>query len=270
MYWAFMSHSPGVIIHKDHWDNHIVEIMDSGDHRSLYFGSRHLQSQMSLQAPHELVLSYTRYMLLPLLINSTLNNILVIGLGSGSFVRFFQHHFPETRIDAVDYSQHIINIAKGYFQLPENKQTVIFCEDGYTFLQNNRQKKYDLILIDAFDDKGMAPTIYSESFLALCSESLTEKGLVSCNLWSNNRKHLQEIKATLAKHFQGNMYMPVPDRGNIVALAMPYTIPWSNIRLKGDELKVLKQKYDINFKKIVRVAKQNNLGFTKRLAALLN
>lgn len=269
MCWAFMAKPPGTVIHKDYWDGHTVEIFDSGGHRSLYFGSRHLQSQMCLLTPHDLVLSYTRYMLLTLLINSRPQKILVVGLGSGSFVRFFQHHFPDSDIDAVDYSRHVINIAKGYFQVPENKRVALFCEDGYRFLQENRQKKYDLVLIDAFDGKGMAPTVYSEPFLALCAENLTEKGLISCNLWSNNKKKLEEIKETLADHFQGNIYLPVPDRGNIVAVAMPNAVPWPSICLKGGELKTLKQKYGINFKKIVRIAKQNNLGFSKRLAALL-
>lgn len=264
-----MAKAPGTVIHKDYWDGHTVEIFDSGGHRSLYFGSRHLQSQMSLLSPHELVLSYTQYMLLTLLINSRPHTILVIGLGSGSFVRFFQHYFPESKIDAVDYSRHVINVARGYFQLPENNRVTHFCEDGYGFLQQNRQKKYDLILIDAFDDKGMAPTVYSQAFLALCGENLTKDGLISCNLWSNNKKKLEEIKGILADHFQGNVYLPVPDRGNIVALAMPYAVPWSDICLKGGELKALKQKYAINFKKIVRVAKQNNLGFSQRLAALI-
>lgn len=264
-----MAKAPGTVIHKGYWDSHTVEISDSGDLRSLYFGSRNLQSQMSLLSPHELVLSYTQYMLLTLLINNKPRMILVIGLGSGSFVRFFQHHFPKSRIDAVDYSRHVINVARGYFQLPENKQVTHFCEDGYRFLQQNRQKKYDLILIDAFDDKGMAPTVYNESFLALCAENLTKAGLISCNLWSNNKNKLEEIKGTLTDHFQGNLYLPVPNRGNIVALAMPYAVPWSDICLKGGELKALKQKYDINFKKIVRVAKQNNLAFAKRLATLL-
>jgi len=263
-----MSHSPGLLIHKDYWDDHLVEIKDSGDYRSLYFSSRHLQSQMSLVNPHELVLSYTRYMLLPLLLNGNPKDILIIGLGSGSFVRFFHHHFPESRIEAVDYSQHVINLAKGYFQLPEDSHITLFCDDGYQFLKNKTDNKYDLILIDAFDGQGMAPTIYSESFLALCKEYLSSTGIISCNLWSNDEKYLAEIKTILADCFQGSLYLPVPDRGNIIALAMPFPVPWSDIYQKGKTLKILGKHYGINFKKLVQVAKQNNLGFSKRLTTL--
>jgi spermidine synthase len=265
-----MSNSSGLLVHKDYRDNHHVEIKDNGDYRSLYFGSGFLQSQMSLINPHELVLSYTRFMLLPLLINTNPKSILMVGLGSGSFVRFFSHHFPQCLIEAVDCSQHVINVARGYFQLPENEQVAISCADGYRFLQDNMHKKYDLILIDAFDDQGMAPTIYDEPFLALCAKCLTTNGIVSCNLWSSDKKQLAGIKATLANCFQSSLYLPVPDRGNMIALAMPYEVPWSNICQKASKLKTLTQHYNIDFKNIVRVAKKNNLGFSKRLTTFLH
>ena len=100
-----MPDTPGQLVHRDFWNNHLVEIKDQGDYRSLYFGSHHLQSRMSLSRPQDLVLSYTGYMVLPLLMNKSLHRIMVIGIGSGSFVRFFQHHFKDCVIDAVDYAQ---------------------------------------------------------------------------------------------------------------------------------------------------------------------
>jgi spermidine synthase len=265
-----MSQNPDRLVHKDFWNNHLVEIEDRGDFRSLYFGSRSLQSSMSLANPHELVLSYTRYMVLALLINTQPKNILIVGIGSGSFVRFFHHHFPKSQIDAVDYSSHVINAARGYFQLPENHQISIYCADGRSFLQDNRGKQYDLILIDAFDDQGMAPTVYSDLFFNLCSIFLAPDGIVSCNLWSDNKVRLKEIKTILATYFKSCLYLPVPDRGNIIAMAMPFDVPWPRICLKEKEVASLSEQFNLDFRELIQVAKQNNLSLPKKITSWLH
>lgn len=263
-----MSQTPGVLIHKDYFNDHLVEIRDSGDYRTLYFPAGTVQSRISLSTPHKLVLPYTRYMLLALLIQPKPENILIIGIGSGSFVRFFHHHFPGCHIDAVDYSKHIINMARGYFQLPENNKIVVHCDDGYRFLKNYSNIPYDIILIDAFDDQGMAPTIYSDRFFRLCADNLSQNGVVSCNIWSNEETQLQQIKALLATHFADQLFLPVPDRGNRVVLSLPGRVPWPNICLKKKELIKLSRHFDLNFKEIVRVARQNNMTLAKRIVSL--
>lgn len=258
-----------VLIHQEYRNNHLVEIRDSGQYRSLYFASSILQSRMSLPTPHTLVLSYTQYMLLALLIQPKPTKILIVGVGSGSLIRFFHHYFPQCYIDAVDYSQHIIDVARGYFQLPVNKKIIIHCRDGYQFLKNCSKSDYDLILVDAFDDQGMAPTIYSDQFFHLCAANLSQNGVVSCNTWSSDGKQLQKIKNILANHFASQLSLPVQRRGNIIAIALPGQVPWSKICLKKKELKKTSQHFNLDFKEIVKVARQNNMTLSKRLSSLL-
>jgi spermidine synthase len=262
-----MADTPGQIVRRDYWNGHLVEIVDNGDHRSLYFGSGHLQSRMSLSRPQALVLSYTWYMLASLLLQPQPEKILIVGIGSGSFVRFFHHHFPNCRIDAVDYSPHIIDVARGYFHLPENDRVTVHCLDGFEFLQDTCTTRYDLILVDAFDDLGMAPTIYSQPFFSLCREHLGENGVVSCNLWSDDMIRYRQIKTILADLFTDCLMLPVPERGNRVALAMPFAVPWPKIYLKRGELALLSKRFGIDFKQLARVAKQNNLSLARRLVA---
>lgn len=265
-----MAQPPGTLIHRDYWNDYLVEITDSGDFRSLYFASSSLQGKMSLSLPQKLVLSYTQYMLLTLLINPDPKNILIVGIGAGSFIRFLNYHFPQSRIDAVDYSQHIINTARGYFQLPENSQITLHCEDGCQYLHDHNREPYDLILVDAFDDQGMAPTIYSDQFFKLCAKNLTENGVVSSNLWSGNSVQFQQIRTLLAAHFTAQIALPVPERGNIVTLSLPGQIPWSRICLKGKELQKKSRQFDLNFKEIVKIAKKNNLTLPKRIRSYLH
>jgi hypothetical protein len=80
----------------------------------------------------------------------------------------------------------------------------------------------------------------------------------------------REIKTMLADHFANCLYLPVPDRGNIIALTTNQTIPWSRILLKGTELAKLSDRYGINFNELVGTAKTNNLSLSKRLLAYLH
>ncbi|MGB3209172.1 MAG: fused MFS/spermidine synthase [Desulforhopalus sp.] len=253
------------LVYRGYWNDHLVEIEDAGNLRSLYFGSRSLQSRMSLTTPHTLVLPYTCYMVSALLINSAPQNALIVGIGSGSFIRFIHHHFPRCRIDAVDYSPHVISAAKDHFQLPETKRISIHCADGRSFLQESGSRRYDLVLIDAFNDQGMAPTVYSDLFFSLCASSLAPDGVVSCNLWSNDRERLNEIKEIFTMYFKSCLYLPVPDRGNIIGLAMPFALPWSKICLKKKEADRLSKRFNLDVHKLIQVAKQNNLSLSKRV-----
>lgn len=265
-----MAYSPGLIVHKENWHGHRVEIRDNGDHRSLYFGSEHLQSRMSLARPEDLVLPYTWHMITALLIAPDPHDILIIGIGAGSLVHFFSHHFRQCRIDAVDSSSYIIHVARGFFRLPENERIIVHCRDGLQFLQEPSKKQYDLILVDAFDHQGMAAGIYSEPFFSRCAASLNNAGVVSCNLWSSDALLYREIQTILADHFSSCLYLPVPDRGNIVALAMKMAVPWSQILLNNKELAKLSKRYGIDFKELAATAKANNLSLSERLLSFLH
>lgn len=265
-----MSFVPGFSVYKKKVNGYLVEIQDNGDHRSLYFASEHLQSRMSLSRPHTLVLPYTQYMAASLLLQPKPREILIVGIGAGSLIRFFSHHFPGCQIDGVDSSPDILALAHGYFRLQESEQVVLHCRDGLEFLQDTGGKSYDLILVDAFDDQGMAPTIYSAPFFACCSARLNNGGVMSCNLWSSDAPRCRDIKTLIADHFAEALYLPVPQRGNIVAMAINEADPWPRLAQKGKELAKLAGRYEIDFKEVLGVARANNMSLSQRLLAFLH
>jgi len=252
-------------VYKEYWNGLDVEVRDTGNLRSLYFDSNHLQSRMSFSAPYELVLSYTRYMALGVLLHRLPEKILIIGLGAGSLVRFFHHFFPNCEIDTVDTSEHVIRLAEGYFMLPRAKTIHLYCEDGFDFIQNAPPATYDLILTDAFDSHGMAPSIYQRPFFDLCSQALTPHGTASFNLWSSNKVNFAKVKEELRSSFTEVLFLPVPEKGNVVAAALNIETPWDALLKNKKELREFSSLYRINFQEIIRIVKQNNLSLPKRL-----
>ncbi len=266
-----MEDSSGTFLHREQLDDQLVEIIEKGDQRSLYFASFFLQSSMSLCCPQQLVLSYTRYMLLGLPAMADPENILIIGIGAGSLVRFCHYHFPDCRIDAVDCSSRVIDLARGYFQLPESRQVQIHCREGLAFLTDiSGNRRYDLILVDAFDHKGMSETVYTAPFFSLCSAALSEHGVLSCNLWSSDSRRLQKIRADVQAFFPAHLYVPVPERGNVVVLAYPCSIPWRQFGLNRADWLDLEQRFDLDFRAMLHTARRHNLNLLQRLTALFH
>lgn len=258
------------LIHRDHWNNHLVEIFDEGDIRSLYFAGNVLQSSMSLTAPHRLVLSYTHYMMAPLLFNNSPERVLIIGIGAGSMLRFFHRYIAKCSIDAIDNSPHVIKLAKKYFCLPESPDIRLFCQDGFEFLLGRQEELYDLVLVDAFDQTGMSSSVYNTDFFDLCRNRLKKGGIASFNLWSGNASRLEAVTAGLGRTFPSVIRVPVPNRGNVICLAGTEDELLQMMETDYQELSHLSDEMQINFKKIARLCTKHNLGFKQRITRLFS
>jgi len=264
-----MTSLPGLSIHRQHHQGLEIDIRDHGDLRELYFAGKYLQSSMSLADNTRLMLSYTRIMAFSLLLPSQLERILMIGVGAGSLLRFFHHYFPGCHIDAVDNSAPVLALARGWFGLPEDERIAIHCEDGASFIIKQEGIKYDLILIDAFNGKGMSETIYTEDFLAHASHALGAGGVVSANIWSGRDDYFRAVQDNFDSAFTETLSLPVPERGNVVIMAFNSEVPWNTLNsITTAELSKLSRHYGVNWKHIIKLAMKHNMSLSQRFMNL--
>ncbi len=262
---------PRKTIHQSHWNHQLIEVIDDGDSRSLYFGGSVLQSSMFLSAPQKLALSYTRYMMASLLLDDEPERILVVGVGAGSLVRFLHHHLPKALIDAIDCSDQVLDLASRYFHLPQSPGVRIHCRDGRKFLAERLDEhNYDLILVDAFDTAGMSRQIYNADFFECCRDHLSISGILSINLWSGDQDRMKQVASDIAGCFESLVELPVPNRGNVICLAGRGDMMIPFVELDSSELGQLQQRFAINFREIVRVCRKYNLSFLQRLSNFFN
>ncbi|KGO32913.1 MAG: hypothetical protein WBN83_05260 [Desulfoprunum sp.] len=256
----------GELLHREEWNGDLVEIVVNDGLRSLFFASRFLQSSMSPDHPERLELSYTRYMLLGLPALDSIERILIVGIGAGSLVRYCHHHFPESIIDAVDNSPLVIALARRYFLLPENDRVRIHCEDGLAFLAATAaDRRYDLILVDAFDHRGMAANIYSTPFFMQCATVLADEGMLSCNLFSGDAGRLDAIRESIASCLDGQIFVPVPDRGNAVILAFRHPVPWGRFDRSREEWLAVEERFNLEFRAMLKVVRRQSRSLLQRL-----
>ena len=266
-----MSDRPEKVVFSCH-DKDIMEVIDHEDTRSLYFRNAIVQSRISLQNPHNLILKYSRYMMAAaLLAKPAPTRILLIGVGAGSFVHFFNHYFPHSYVDGVDYSETVINIARDYFLLPENRRITIHCDDGLHFLSNRRESDgYDMILIDAFNDNGMARNIYSSEFLRLARKNLLGEGVICCNLWSGNRKLFRHVKKAIQKNSEKSLFVPVRKRETTIGILFQTPLPWEKICPSDAVLDQLREKYGFDFSEFSVSARNNNMKLGEKIQLMFS
>lgn len=251
----------GILIHQNHDDEGVLEIVDQGDVRSLHFGSHSRQSSMLLSDPNYLQLSYVRAMTAGLIFNPTPKKILNIGLGGGSLVKFLLRHVPECQLEAVEYRKSVARIAISHFGLLDDQRLKIVIGDGgrYVLDAAKNQDQYDMVFIDAFDHDGMSIKIGQTVFYQACKQVLSSKGIMILNSWGSNRKLFNKTTESLESCFsQRLLYLPVRGRGNIIVFAFAEDFPSQSIKVLQARSELLAAKCSVDSPKFLKDLKRNN------------
>ena len=106
-------------------------------------------------------------------------NILILGNGSGTYATQCERYFKNVNIKGVEIDEKITDLAVKYFELPEDVEVTTY--DGRAYL-NAIDEKYDVIMVDAYQDITIPFQMSSLEFFELVREHLTEDGVMVVNL----------------------------------------------------------------------------------------
>ena len=190
--------------------------------RYLHFGSPWVQGAMRIARPWSLELEYTRELMLPLLLRGEREwpaSVLQAGLGAASVTRFLYRHRPEARLTVVEIAPEVVAAARQYFRLPDDPSRVrIVLADAHEFAMEARQR-FDLIVVDGFDEKGRAGMLDTVPFYANCRRHLRPGGMLSVNLLTRTRSAAASVRR-LREAFDGAVLeLPPSEAGNVVVIA---------------------------------------------------
>ena len=183
-----------------------VDIRESMGVRTLHFGSDWIQGAMRVSRPYQLVLEYTKEMMLSLILRDEgmPQQILLIGLGSASLAKFLYKHAQSSHIHVVEIDERVIHCARQFFKCPDNSDHFeIHCADGFDWLNYSKQQ-FDLIVVDGFDANAQPGRLDSVEFYQLCQSHLTPSGLVTINLFNYRlrcQRSLRYLEQVFGKHF---------------------------------------------------------------------
>ncbi len=261
----------GTVRHQAHSDEGVIEVVDLGDTRSLHFGTFPRQSSMSLSVPHRLELGYTQTMMACLLFNPTPRRVLVIGLGGGSVVKFLLHHFPNCKIDVVEYRVDVIAVAQDFFEVPSKNQVArltIHHGDGGDFIRQQDEGKYDLLLVDAYDETGMTESVAAQGFFDDCAAVLSTEGVMSMNLWGSEHALFDQTMTRINTSFKNQtMHLPVKNKGNVACLATKQAITQANLKTLRNSAQTQGLELELDMLGFVHQLQRQNTSFIKRIFA---
>ena len=236
-----------------------MDVVDHLFNRSLHFDSKERQSCMSLTQPDKLVLAYTKFMMAVLVLIPPPRRVLCAGLGGGSIPKFLSCHFPASLIDIVELREKVARIAYDYFFLPRQPNMVVHVTDAGQFLADNSPECYDLIILDAFTQHGVAASVSRLSFMENCSARLSERGALAVNLWSDPKEVFLPIQKKIAHCFGDAVYhLPVAENTNQIFFALKHPIPESRHATLLKRAKIMEKSFQIGLPRMTRKLLKKN------------
>ncbi len=132
-------------------------------------------------------------------------DVLILGMGSGTYAVQCRKYFPQAQVEGVEIDQKITDLAREHFELPEDVEVATY--DGRAYLKGV-QKKYDVIMVDAYQDITIPFQMSSVEFFKEVQEHLKADGVmvVNMNMKSQKKGNINEyLSDTIASIFP-NVY----------------------------------------------------------------
>lgn len=158
-------------------------------------------------------------------------DILTLGLGTGTYPSQQYHYFKDSvNVTGVEIDGKIVDLAYEFFELPEEVETHV--DDGRHFLVNGagKNKKYDIILCDAYQDITIPFHMATKEFFKITKDHLEPNGVViiNMNMFSDKPGSINDYLCdTAALHFKSlysvvaasNKLLFASDNENMISLA---------------------------------------------------
>jgi len=241
-------------------------VIDDGKSRFLYFNVRLMQSEMSLKAPHDLAIRYTQKMMAFLLFQPRPKRIVLIGLGGGSLIKFCYYRLPGTQLTAIELDPEVIAFRDSFLLPPDDARLQVLQADGAEYLENT-EKGIDVLLVDAFDKTGFAPSLANREFFENAFAKLSGNGVLVINLAGEKETYAGLIGEVMHVFDDQVIVVSVPDDGNHVLYAFKEHYFEPRWRWLHNYAKELRAKFGLDFPAFVqKMERSTKLGLARREA----
>ncbi len=184
----------------------------------------------------------------------TKKNMLILGMGTGTYAKQCKAYFPGIKVEGVEIDDKITDLAHKYFDLDDDIKVTTY--DGRAFLNSlkgaNRKSsdsavKYDVIMVDAYQDITIPFQMSTVEFFTLVKNSLAPDGVmvVNMNMHSDKKGSINECLCdTIASVFSNVYTVKVDGTTNRELFAsdlsgMPDRLYSASQKLEDNDLKAL-------------------------------
>lgn len=213
-------------LHTEPSDYAPVVVYESDGQRCLTFDSADnlgRQTCVPVDGSPRMVLGYTRMMISALLAQPAPARVLVIGLGGGTLPSALAALVPQAHVDVVEIDPAVDRVAQAWFGFRPSARLRVHHEDGRAYVERavREGRKYDLVLLDAFDADYIPRHLTTQEFLSQVRALLAPQGVLAANTFSSSEFYDRE-SATYASVFGECFNLRA---GNRVIVAVNGTLP---------------------------------------------
>lgn len=105
--------------------------------------------------------------------------VLILGMGTGTYATQCRKYLGDMNVEGVEIDEKITQLSRKYFSLSEDVPVTTY--DGRAYL-NAMDKKYDVIMVDAYQDITIPFQMSSVEFFTLVKDHLNEDGVMVVNM----------------------------------------------------------------------------------------
>ncbi|MBO5557072.1 MAG: fused MFS/spermidine synthase [Oscillospiraceae bacterium] len=141
-------------------------------------------------------------------------SMLILGMGTGTYGSQCSRYFDDLTVRGVEIDGKITDLARTYFEMPADLPVVTY--DGRAYL-NAVQDRYDLIMVDAYQDITIPFQMSSVEFFTLVRDHLAEDGVMVVNMNMRGQREgniNQYLADTIASVFSTVYTVDVPGSTN--------------------------------------------------------
>lgn len=225
-------------------------IFEDGSARYLYFSLHHIQSAMQIDQPDALDLVYTQKMMAFLLFVAHPGQVVLFGLGGGSLAKFCYRQLPQAKITVVEIDPDVIALRDEFLIPADNERFQVLEGDAADFITST-PRGIDVLLVDAFDRHGIAPSLENEDFIDNCRAKLASAGVLVINL-ADEQERCDRLIAQTRKVFEQVLILPVREDGNQLVFAFRNPQFWPRWRGLESHARGLKNRYGLDFPRFLK------------------
>ena len=148
-------------------------------------------------------------------------NVLVLGVAGGSVIKTLREEIKFCgKITGVELDQNVLELANRFFGLNQIKNLILVNEDAFEFVLKTKEK-YDLIIIDIFQDTVMPNFLFEDFFIERINFLLKINGFILFNTMvlsdkDKNRNNLYRKK--FKEQYSLRMYPKIEEHNELFTI----------------------------------------------------
>lgn len=149
------------------------------------------------------------------------NSVLVLGVAGGSVIKTLVDEINfKGKITGVEIDEEVVKIANSYFKLNEIPNLKIIIDDAFEFVLKTKEK-YDLIIIDIFQDTTMPNFLFEDFFIKRINFLLNVNGFILFNtmvLRFQDRRRNAVYKSKFDANYSVRMYPKIEEHNELFTI----------------------------------------------------